>query len=127
MPNLKDKIGFTNEGPAIASPDEENRLREFVNLKLAARGHAIVGNEADYPFLDLGRSLIASFQEKTRLLSDYLCPADSYIDSFLRDYLGKEIIAEVFPNTPHLLPVGAFVMERHGISRMLSLPPDQDE
>ena len=111
MPNLKDKIGFTDEGPAIASPAEENRLREFVNLKLAARGYSIVGDEADYPFLDLGRSLIASFQEKTRLLSDYLCPADAYIDGFLRDYLGSEIIAEVFPETPHLLPVGALVMD----------------
>ena len=127
MPNLKDKIGFTDEGPAIASPDEENRLREFVNLKLAARGYSIVGNESDYPFLDLGRSLIASFQEKTRLLSDYLCPADAYIDNFLRDYLGSEILADVFSDTPHLLPVGALIMERHGISRMLSLPPDQDE
>ena len=73
MPPLKDTIGFTDKGPAIASPDEEKRLREFVNLKLAARGHEIVGNEADYPFLDLGRSLLASFQEKTRLLSDHLC------------------------------------------------------
>ena len=127
MPNLKDKIGFTDKGPAIASPAEENRLREFVNLKLAARGYPIVGNEGDYPFLDLGRSLIASFQEKTRLLSDYLCPADAYIDNFLHDYLGSEIIAEVFPETPQLLPIGALVMERHGISRMLSLPPDQDE
>lgn len=127
MPNLKDKIGFTKEGPAIASPAEENRLREFVNLKLAARGYPIVGNETDYPFLDLGRALIASFQEKTRLLSDYLCPADASIDQFIRDYLGAEILSEVFPNTPHLLPLGALIMERHGISRMLSLPPDNDE
>ena len=37
MPPLKDTIGFTDKGPAIASPDEEKRLREFVNLKLAAR------------------------------------------------------------------------------------------
>lgn len=95
--SLKDKIGFTAEGPAIASPDEENRLREFVNLKLAARGYPIVGNESDYPFLDLGRSLIANFQEKSRLLSDYLCPVDASIDGFLRDYLGEEIVTEVFP------------------------------
>ena len=79
MPQLKDSIGFTDQGPAIASPDEVQRLREFVNLKLAARGHQIVGNESDYPFLDLGRSLIASFQEKTRLLSDHLCPVDQAI------------------------------------------------
>ncbi len=126
MPNLKDRIGFTATGPAVASPAEDNRLREFVNLKLAARGYPIVGDEADYPFLDLGRSLIASFQEKTRLLSDYLCPADSSIDAFLRNYLGAEIVAEVFPERQHLLPVGPLIMERHGISRMLSLPPDQD-
>ena len=127
MPNLKDKIGFTENGPAIASPVEENRLREFVNLKLAARGYPIVGNEADYPFLDLGRSLIANFQEKSRLLSDYLCPADASIDAFLRDYLGPEIVAEVFPNAVHLLPTSPLIMERHGIARMLSLPPDEDE
>ena len=127
MPKLKDKIGFTSNGPAIASPAEENRLREFVNLKLAARGYTIVGDETDFPFLDLGRSLIASFQEKTRLLSDYLCPADASIDAFLRSYLGEEIVAEVFPNAMHLLPAAALVMERHGIARMLSLPPDQDE
>ena len=127
MPNLKDKIGFTENGPALASPAEENRLREFVNLKLAARGYAIVGDETDYPFLDLGRSLIANFQEKSRLLSDYLCPADASIDAFLRDYLGSEIMAEVFPDSGPLLPTSPLIMERHGIARMLSLPPDKDE
>ncbi len=127
MPNLKDKIGFTKNGPAIASSTEENRLREFVNLKLAARGYPIVGDEADYPFLDLGRSLIANFQEKSRLLSDYLCPADASIDAFLRDYLGSEIVAEVFPDAMNLLPANPLMAERHGIARMLSLPPDEDE
>lgn len=127
MPHLKDKIGFTDKGPAIASPDEENRLREFVNLKLAARGYSIVGNEADYPFLDLGRSLIANFQEKNRLLSDYLCPADASITGFLRDYLGEDIVNEVFPDDARLLPASPLIMERHGIARMLSLPPDKDE
>lgn len=127
MPNLKDKIGFTASGPALASPAEENRLREFVNLKLAARGYKIVGDEADFPFLDLGRSLIANFQEKSRLLSDYLCPADATIDGFLRTYLGEEIVSKIFPGNMHLLPKAPLVMERHGIARMLSLPPDQDE
>jgi hypothetical protein len=118
MPNLKDSIGFTDQGPAIASPDEVQRLREFVNLKLAARGHQIVGNESDYPFLDLGRSLIASFQEKTRLLSDHLCP----VDQAIHDYLAKILNDD----SPALVPAGALVLERHGIGRMLSLPPDQD-
>ncbi len=119
MPPLKDSIGFTNNGPAIASSDEVNRLREFVNLKLAARGHEIVGDEEDYPFLDLGRSLIASFQEKTRLLSNYLCPVDQAINDYLERLLGPS-------ETPYV-PAGALVLERHGIGRMLSLPPDEDE
>ncbi len=127
MPKLKGQIGFTKDGSAISSPDEENRLREFVNLKLAARGYSIIGNEEDYPFLDLGRSLIANFQEKSRLLSDYLCPADASIDAFLRDYLGEEITSKVFPEANPLVPTDALVAEWHGISRMLSLPPDQDE
>ena len=120
MHQLKDTIGFTENGPAIASPEEEKRLREFVNLKLAARGQEIVGDEGDYPFLDLGRSLIASFQEKTRLLSDYLCPVDQAIHDYLAKTLGDT-------TTPALVPAGALVLERHGIGRMLSLPPDQDE
>ncbi len=129
MFDLRDQIGFTAEGkPAIASPAEEIRLREFVNLKLAARGHAIVGDERDYPFLDLGRSLLAKFQEQSRLLADHLCPADAATDAFLRDYLGRELLAEVFPDPDApLVPASAFVLERHGIGRMLSLPPDRDE
>lgn len=130
MPSLKDRIGFTKQDAstaATAAITEQNRLREFVNLKLAARGYPIVGKEEDYPFLDLGKSLIANFQEKSRLLSDYLCPVDASIDAFLRDYLGEEIVAEVFPQMSSLLPAGALITERHGISRMLSLPPDADE
>lgn len=126
MRNLKDKIGFTSEGPANSTDEEIQRLREFVNLKLASRGLPIVGEEQDYPFLELGRSLIASFQEKNRVLSDYLCPADASIEEFLKSYLGEEIVAEVFPDGKHLLPVSPLIVERHGIARMLSLPPDED-
>ncbi|MFM7180391.1 MAG: hypothetical protein ACKO2G_02850 [Verrucomicrobiales bacterium] len=50
MPNLKDQIGFADGRAIIASEEEENRLREFVNLKLAARGHAIVETRKTTPF-----------------------------------------------------------------------------
>ncbi|MBT8037429.1 MAG: hypothetical protein KJO21_07780 [Verrucomicrobiae bacterium] len=123
MHQLKDTIGFTDNGPAIASPEEEKRLREFVNLKLAARGHDIVGDAEDFPFLDLGRSLLSSFQEKTRLLSDHLCP----VDQAIHDYLAKTLSSTEVDTSTALVPAGALVLERHGIGRMLSLPPDQDE
>ena len=77
--NLADAIGFDNGRAVIASADEEKRLREFVNLKLASRGYKIVGEDGDYPFLSLGRSLLAKFQEQSRLLVEHLCPVDSAI------------------------------------------------
>ena len=43
-------------------------------------------------------------------------PADASIDAFLRDYLGREIIAEIFPDAGHLLPAEPLIMERHGIA-----------
>lgn len=130
MHTLKDRIGFdaSRQGAQGAtSAAEEARLREFVNLKLAARGFPIVGKEEDFPFLELGKSLIANFQEKTRLLSDHLCPADHSIDRYLREYLGADIVSEVFPGDSPLVPAIALITERHGISRMLSVPPDEDE
>ena len=124
---LKDSIGFTAPGRlAVSSTDEEMRLREFVNLKLASRGYHIVGDAQDFPFLDLVRSLLAKFQEQSRLLAEYLCPADEMIDRYLRDYLGEDV-AEASPNGSFLVPANALVLERHGIARMLSLPPDSDE
>ncbi len=96
-------------------------LIEFINLKLAAIGQPIYGREEDYATLTLSRSLLASYQEKSRLLVQHLSPADQAIDDFLRAYLG-----------PHgagpapLLPVETFTLDHAGIARVLSLPPDTD-
>ena len=122
---MRDAIGFDNGQAVMASPEEEARLREFVNLKLAAKGFSVVDTEADFPFLTLGRSLLAKFQEQSRLLAEHLCPADQTISDFLRGYLG-EIAEEEFGEFS-LLPSDAVVLERHGIGRMLSLPADGDE
>lgn len=121
---MKDAIGFDDGQAVMASPEEEARLREFVNLKLAAKGFSAVDTEADFPFLTLGRSLLAKFQEQSRLLAEHLCPADQAISDFLRDYLG-DVAQQEFGDFS-LLPSDAIVLERHGIGRMLSLPADGD-
>ena len=73
MPHtLKDRIGFTAQAPATSTASEENRLREVVNLKLTARGYPVVGKEEEFPFLDLGQSLIARSREKSRLKPENL-------------------------------------------------------
>ncbi|MCZ6674268.1 MAG: hypothetical protein O7C75_15170 [Verrucomicrobia bacterium] len=121
MNQLKHAIGFD---PDFSSQVEDNqKLVEFVNLKLAARGYPTYGDPADFPFLQLAESLLASFVEKHRLLKHHLCPVDARIHEFLNAYLGvhaKEVGEQTF------VPGSSLVVERHGLARMLSLPPDAD-
>jgi phosphoenolpyruvate carboxykinase (diphosphate) len=121
MNSLKHAIGFDPE----TSPreDEDINLVEFVNLKLAARGFPTFGDTTDYPFLRLGESLLASFVEKNRLLKDHLCPVDQRIHDFLDSYMGTHAggIGETT-----FVPSNSLVVERHGLARVLSLPPDSD-
>ena len=124
MTNFQDKLGI-QRGYSAADPTTQRYL-EFINLKLAARGFPIVGNEEDYPFLEIGRSLLANFQEKLRLLADHLCPADERINSFIHDYLSDVADSTGIPEAP-MVPSSALILEKHGISRLLSLPPDEDK
>jgi len=119
--NLKNAIGFDPNNQKQKEDDEH--LIEFVNLKLAARGFPIFGKAEDYPFLRLGESLLASIVEKNRILAEHLCPADQRIHDFLASYL-EEYLGE-FDGRP-LVPTNSLVLERHGLARALSLPPDKD-
>jgi hypothetical protein len=111
-------LGFGSENP---TESDTRRLREFINLKLAARGAPTVGRSEDYPYLELGGSLLANFREKNRILRDYLCPADQRIQDYLTDTFRAE--AEEYEI---LVPTATMVLERHGLARMLSLPADGD-
>ncbi len=123
MKDLNSAIGLGN-GYLRHSP-ETQKLKEYVNLKLVARGFEIVGNEEEFPFLEMGRSLLANFQERMRLLSGRLCPADKRIHDFLKDYL-TGVSDDVISRKHALVPGDALVLEKHGIARLLSLPVDQD-
>ena len=111
--------GYAPEGEEIKT------IRDYVNLKLAARGFSIVGHEKDFPFLEMGRSLLANFQERMRLLTDRLAPADERIDRFLRDYL-RGVPEDVISREAPLVPANAMALEKHGIARLLSLPANED-
>ncbi len=122
LKNLEDAIGFA---PAGMKTLDRERLLEFVNLKLASKGYATPGTVTSSPLLDFGRSLLANFEEKFRLLGETLCPADQAIHDFLFSYLGGDV-AGVFEHREPLVPPGALILERHGLARELSLPPDSD-
>jgi hypothetical protein len=70
-------------------------------------------------FTDLVSSLVAQYREKERLLANHLCPADQRIQNFIYDYLQEA------PDVR--LPSRTFVLDRPGMARVLSLPPDKDE
>ena len=118
--NLQETIGWSRQASTSAF---QSRLHDYLNLKFAARGFPIVGDPVEFPFLEMGQPLIANFQERLRLLSDHLCPVDAAIEGFLRSCLAE---TGVFGPEESLVPGHAFVLERHGLARMLSLPAGGD-
>ena len=106
-----------------ATRDEDVDLLQYLNLKLAAQGVPIYGRAEDYPILKLSHSLLDHVRVQNRYLANRLCPADATIQQFLASYL-----REFAPSTDTTwLPTNTLVLERHGLARMLSLPPDQDK
>jgi phosphoenolpyruvate carboxykinase (diphosphate) len=92
----------------------------YINLKLALMGCPTVAANIDPEFEGLTDTLLLHQRETDRLLADYLCPADRRIQNFLNDYLG-DVAA------PVKLPSRSFMLDRYGLARSLSLPPDRDE
>mgnify|MGYP000981118844 CR=1 FL=1 len=108
--------------PDTADSVYDNKsLLEYVNLKLTSIGQPVFGDLADSEFFGLSKSLLESYQEKSRLLADYLPPCDQRIQSFLAEYFSDLDLSEM----PHL-PNSTLVLDRHGVARTLSLPAKGD-
>ena len=120
--NLKERIGFAGKPDKPGKP-ETDHFEDYLNLKFASRGLPIVGKEEDFPFLEMGRSLILNFQERLRLLKSHRCPADEHITKWLNRYLeGTGVFGENDAKLPN-----ALYLEKHGLSRLLSLPAKSDK
>ena len=117
--NLKSRIGFDLDS-GENSYDEEG-LVEYLNIKLRSKGYPIFGDEKDYPFLQIGGSLLQSVAEKNRLLRKHLCPVDQRI----QDYL-ERLFSDLDVEKRNWVPTDSLILERHGLARALSLPPDED-
>src|SRR5277367_2506431 len=105
----------------MATPQSalELDLVQYLHLKLAALGQPAARNSADARLLQIARPLLRNHYEKERLLSSHLCPADARIQSFLDSYL-----ADCGPEGIPRLPASTFVLDRPGLARAMSLPPD---
>lgn len=93
---------------------------KYINMKLASMGLPYFEGSDDKE-LKTAWDLIEHFKEKNRLLSTHLSPADSRIQAFLDSYL-----SDVEDETGRL-PASTFILDKHGLARVLSLPVDKDE
>lgn len=119
--DFKRSLGLNVPGENSFHSDKHQFI-QYINLKLASLGAPVYGEKSETAFIEIAHDLIANHQEKNRLLSNYLCPADQRIQNFLDQYFD-----DLGLKTPVRLPSNTFVLDRHGIARVLSLPPDRDE
>ncbi len=101
---------------------DNEKLVQYINLKLAALGYPVYKKGDISHFLDITTPLLNNYREKSRLLSSHLSPIGRRIQDFLDDYL-KDIpeISDIH------LPEHPFILDSHGIARMLSMPPESDK
>jgi phosphoenolpyruvate carboxykinase (diphosphate) len=100
-------------------PAAEKKLWQYINLKLAALGCPTARAAEDAEFQEMVHAILLHQRETERLLADYQPPVDWRIQQFLEDYLYE---TGLHPR----LPSRTFVLDRPGLVRVLSLPPDAD-
>ena len=95
--DLERSIGL-KQSDGIDYEKERQKLQLYINLKLASSGQPIVAGDNE-EFLHTAQDLLKSYREKNRLLTDYYCPPDQRIQSFLERYLSGFPLEEV-PRLP---------------------------
>ncbi len=114
---LTTQLGLNPED--ASSSLDEAAIAEYIRLKLLAMGVSLADADESSFLYGMGRSLLASYQERTRLLADYLPPCDQRIQDFLQRYFESTKVVPQLPRHP-------FTLDRHGVGRVLSLPCNSD-
>ena len=118
---MKFKTQLGLEPDSAKAVHYQNSLIEYVNLKLSSIGQPTSGDLTHSESFGLSKSLLENYQEKSRLLADYLPPCDQRIQSFLNSYFSDLEHTEI-----PTLPSNTLALDRHGIARTLSLPAKGD-
>jgi len=106
--------------PKTESIAPEAEVMRYIDLKLAALGHA-PSRHTDADFLAIARPLLRNYHQKDLMLGNLLCPADRRIQAFLDDYL-----KDVAPGGAARIPGNTFLLDRPGLARVMSLPLSGD-
>lgn len=113
-------LGFFEAGHDRVA--HRQKLIRYIQTKLAFLGVMPNENDGEKGFLSMASDLIENYQEKRRLLSSHLCPADQRIQNFVEGYLAELNLEEV----PRL-PSDTFALDYHGLAREMSLPINGDQ
>jgi len=117
---LRRTLGY----PALsgdAAIQQRKQITRYINLKLVALGFRAPMSQDNGELLEMCFDLVQNYQEKMRLLSEYLCPVDRRIQDFLDSHF-KGIRLNGSIELPHV----ALILDRHGLARELSLPVNSD-
>ncbi len=134
--DIEKSIGMTDDPAGFKS---QKNIRRYINLKLAALGQpwhvrkgegliydqpksseeSKIDSRKDKEFIELMSNIIENYQEQKRLLKSYLCPVDRRIQDFLHQYFD-----DIDENLN--MPDESFILDRYGLARFLSLPPDSN-
>jgi len=114
-------IGFP---PATEDRSDQVNLLLMANgLPTAAAAASAEGAGPDGATLtEMSRGFLESHAEQQRLLSDYRCPVDRRIESYLAGHF-----ADLKLTSPLRLPARTLVLSRHGVARELSLPANGND
>ncbi|MGF1529816.1 MAG: hypothetical protein ACFCU4_00460 [Puniceicoccaceae bacterium] len=103
-------------------PEVAKYFHESIQLKLADLGLPLPEAGLNQELLDLIDPLVSHHRAIHLEAGPSTCPVDERIETFLNNYfsdLGRD-------QDPLRLPRPALILDRHGIARSLSLPPDAD-
>lgn len=107
------------------SSESDPQFVAYLNLKLREIGQpgVPVPEQTDglVPLLD---HFLSVSREKDRALARHLCPVDQRLQNFLYDHLET---APGLKGAVPRLPATTLVLDRPGLARVLSLPPDADK
>jgi hypothetical protein len=113
--NRERALGLNPDGSNVTR--DRGEVLRHINLKLASLDQPTAGDDGDLQLVHGASDLLAQYRAFTRLLSDYLCPADERIQNFLDTMLGNVIAVDRIA-----LPTRTLTLERHGVARELSVP-----
>lgn len=118
MKDFKRAIGFVSDKK---DEDQDDQLQRYVNLKLAANNLPLSEFNKDVQFFDSASDLIKKVRARAQLLKKYQCPIDQRIQNFINSHL-----ADVCKVDSIRLPSKTIDLDRHGLARAMSFPPDKD-